>query len=275
MHPFKRHTAAIVLAILIAALAAPPVPTAAQMAPPASQPATDASPKEVAENVATLTEQLTQFAAMMAAPNLFNLNAQQMKGVDAVIASLKTKFHDELNDENFDEVFAAFAEGVRKVIPPERQAEFDMRMKAGSEAKHRGDCASHLKTLGQGLLLYSNENRGKYPPDFATLVAYMMDMETPARTYFCPDAQKVTPPADFAKRTLEERARWIAEHSDYVYVPGKTSASPGGDVVMYEKRGLHKATQGLSGGQPGLTVLHGDGSVEFLPDDQAAKVLPK
>ena len=38
------------------------------------------------------------------------------------------------------------------------------------ETANRVKCASNERQIGQAILLYSNDNKGKYPPDLGTLI---------------------------------------------------------------------------------------------------------
>ena len=40
---------------------------------------------------------------------------------------------------------------------------------AANETQMRIKCASNLRQIGQAMLLYANENKGKYPDDLGTL----------------------------------------------------------------------------------------------------------
>ena len=102
------------------------------------------------------------------------------------------------------------------------------------ESANRIVSASNLRQIGQGLMLYSNANQNRYPPDLATLV----------RT------KDVTPAV--LDSPLGQAAGW-----DYVYLfhPGLTNPA-GADVILaYD-------AAAWEGGE-GTNVLYGDGHVSW------------
>jgi prepilin-type processing-associated H-X9-DG protein len=125
------------------------------------------------------------------------------------------------------------------------------------ETANRVKCGSNERQIGQAILLYSNENRGKYPPDLGTLVK---TQDITAEVFVCPTGEK-TVPRNLA--TKDAQAKWVNENSDYVYIgAGKTSAIGADVIVLYEKPDAHQ-------GQ-GMNILYGDGHVEFqlMPNAQ-------
>jgi prepilin-type processing-associated H-X9-DG protein len=115
---------------------------------------------------------------------------------------------------------------------------------AAEEAVDREKSAANLRQIGQAILLYTNENKGKFPPDLATVVK----------------TQDVT-----------------AEVLKSPYGPAKAA---GGDIVLVAPAGVNPmAAQGgaervfvaydqaaLEAGE-GTNVLFGDGHVEWLAAD--------
>ena len=119
------------------------------------------------------------------------------------------------------------------------------------ETANRVKCGSNMRQMGQAILLYANENRGKYPPDLGTLIK---TQDVTAEVFMCPSAHDPTQP--LAAMNLDEKAKWVNENSDYVYVgKGMTSAANAETIVLYEKPDAH-------GGQ-GMNMLYADGHVEF------------
>jgi prepilin-type processing-associated H-X9-DG protein len=112
--------------------------------------------------------------------------------------------------------------------------------------------ANNLRMIGQGCLLYANENKGKYPPSLGD-IAVNEDLAPDA--FFKPGHQR-RPPAETANHP-KELAAWINANSDYVYLgQGKTVQAAGRqDVIAYEKHGP---------GSEGANVLFGDGHVEWV-----------
>ena len=106
------------------------------------------------------------------------------------------------------------------------------------ETANRIKSASNLRQIGQGLLLYSNENQNKYPPDLATLL----------RTEDMTPAVLDSPLGEAAGQA----AGW-----DYVYLfhPGLNNTA-GADVILaYD-------AAAWEGGE-GTNVLYGDGHVSW------------
>jgi prepilin-type processing-associated H-X9-DG protein len=123
------------------------------------------------------------------------------------------------------------------------------------ETANRVKCASNLRQLGQAMLLYANENKGKYPPDLGTL---LLTQDMTVNVFVCPSSGTEIPKN---LKTREERAKWIDEHSDYIYAgAGLGSDAPPQIILIHEKQNNHD--------HDGMNLLYGDGHVEFqtLPD---------
>jgi prepilin-type processing-associated H-X9-DG protein len=136
------------------------------------------------------------------------------------------------------------------------------------EQANRVKCASNMHMIGNGILLYANDHKGKYPADLGTL---LKEEDLPAQVFVCPTEAHATPPGP---ANPDAAAKWVNENSDYVYVgAGKTSAIGADVVVMYEKPDAHN--------RQGMNILFGDGHIEFvtLPDAmrmiQAQQQAPK
>ena len=122
--------------------------------------------------------------------------------------------------------------------------------------------ASNLRAIGQAILIYSNENRGRAPLDFGLLYR---TQETPPETFVNPRVSSDVPPAG---QTPEEVAAWINARTDYLFpAAGKSVSSfDGDDVVAYENP---------ADGARGINVLFGDGHVEFREMRWALEMLAK
>jgi prepilin-type processing-associated H-X9-DG protein len=121
------------------------------------------------------------------------------------------------------------------------------------ETANRIKCASNMRQIGQAILLYSNENKGNYPPDFRTLI---LTQEITADAFVCPSGN-VSLPANLAQMKPEQIANWVNEHSPYVYAgKGLKNNAPADRVVLYEKLEDHNSDGG--------NFLYGDGHVEFF-----------
>lgn len=129
---------------------------------------------------------------------------------------------------------------------------------------HRIRCQRNLSMISNGLLLYTTDraSRGAYPDD---LLPLLVDGEMSPEMFVCPESNdtKATGPttqtifADFAK----------PGRCSYVYrAAGLTTATvTPKHVLAHERLGNHS--------DPGINVLFGDGSVEWLDADKAKKLI--
>ena len=133
------------------------------------------------------------------------------------------------------------------------------------ETANRVKCATNMRQMGQGILLYSNENRGNYPDEYATLVKYMLDAGTSPDVFACPSGDAALPkPANLMQ--ADEVVAWAKESSPYVYLGGGKRHDTAADVViLYERLGSHDGD--------GVNMLFGDGHVEFQMTDSAEQIL--
>jgi len=131
------------------------------------------------------------------------------------------------------------------------------------ETANRVKCASNMRQIGQGMLLYSNDHRGQYPPDLATVAR---EEEIGPETFICPSGKK-SPPPNATGMTREQVAEWVVKNTDYVYLgAGKTNATPADEVVLYEDPTDH--------GRDGINALFGDGHVEFMRMNEVQQRIP-
>jgi prepilin-type processing-associated H-X9-DG protein len=131
------------------------------------------------------------------------------------------------------------------------------------EMANRAKCASNLRQIGQGMLLYANENRGRYPDELGQLNMGVVVFVCPSRgTSIPPDIRGPTPEAK------QQAAKWVDAHSDYVYLgKGLTYAIDAQTVLVYEKESNHS--------RDGMNMLYGDGHVEWMPMPAARQLIAK
>jgi len=144
------------------------------------------------------------------------------------------------------------------------------------ETANRVKCASNERQIGQAILLYSNDHRGKYPPDLGELItnpgtippelAQVGGVQAITLEVFtCPSSDNDVP-SSIEHAAKPAQAKWVNENSSYVYVgQGKTNQGGEDDLVLYEKEGDHD--------QDGLNMLFADGSVLWEPMAEARQII--
>jgi prepilin-type processing-associated H-X9-DG protein len=110
------------------------------------------------------------------------------------------------------------------------------------ETANRVKSASNLRQLGQGMLLWSNENGGKFPPDVATLRKYMADMDVKTDELFKSPLGSGPGGEDYV----------------YLYYEGLNNAASAEVIVAYDAAALNRRE-----GRDGTNLLFGDGHVEW------------
>jgi prepilin-type processing-associated H-X9-DG protein len=128
------------------------------------------------------------------------------------------------------------------------------------EQANRVKCAANMSYIYKCMYLYSNENKGKFPPDLGTLIK---TQDIAAQFFVCPSGSDGPVPT-FAN--LDESAKWVNENSAYIYLgAGKNNLVPAEEIVMYEKPDNHN--------RQGMNVVYGDGHVEYHRMDEAMKLI--
>jgi prepilin-type processing-associated H-X9-DG protein len=128
-----------------------------------------------------------------------------------------------------------------------------------NEMANRITCAAHLKQIGMCMQIYSNENKGQYPPGPEAL---LLTQDITDEVFICPSSNdKIS-----SDMTLEKRVAKLADggHDSYVYLGKGKNGTAGGKVVLaYEVMSHHIV---------GFNALFGDGHVEFIGPPIAQKV---
>jgi prepilin-type processing-associated H-X9-DG protein len=130
------------------------------------------------------------------------------------------------------------------------------------ETANRVKCASNMRQIGQGILLYANDHKGKYPDNLGQLV---VAEDLTAQVFVCPSGSKNVP-MDIIRAPKDQQGDWVNQHSDYIYLGAGKKNSIAADVItLYEKSQDH--------GNAGMNLLFGDGHVEFMTMPVAWKML--
>jgi prepilin-type processing-associated H-X9-DG protein len=120
------------------------------------------------------------------------------------------------------------------------------------ETANRVKCAANLRTMGQGLLLYANDHKGKYPLSIGELLT----LQLPLEIFVCPSSGKSVP-ANIVNADLQTQMTWVNDNGDYVYMgANKTSSARASEIIVYERADDH--------GQQGINILYGDGHVDWI-----------
>ncbi|CAN5476052.1 hypothetical protein BH09PLA1_BH09PLA1_10950 [soil metagenome] len=130
------------------------------------------------------------------------------------------------------------------------------------ETANRVKCASNERQIGQAILLYSNDNKGKYPPDLGTLV--VTEDITP-EVFICPNSNTRVP-KNWPQMNDQQKIDWVNSNSSFIYLgAGMDNSQPADAIVLYEQDRDH--------GPDGMNMLYGDGHVEFNFMDPAKKAI--
>jgi hypothetical protein len=131
------------------------------------------------------------------------------------------------------------------------------------ETAKRVQCASNIRQISMGILMYANDHKGEYPPDLGTLVTsgpLAIDL------FVCPLTKNQIPP-EIRNAPKAQQATWVNEHSDYIY-HGKglnTRKAAAMTPVISEREGAATTV--------GENIGFGDGHVEWVLPAQAKKLL--
>jgi prepilin-type processing-associated H-X9-DG protein len=120
------------------------------------------------------------------------------------------------------------------------------------ETANRVKCQSNLSQIGMAMLLYSNENKGKAPPDLGTL---LLTQDLTVDVFTCPSGHGM--PHGVRNMKPEDQAKWVNEGGHYEYLKPKVVLTKlaADDVIVYEKVDAHDGD--------GMNILYADGHAEF------------
>src|SRR5205085_1349876 len=120
-------------------------------------------------------------------------------------------------------------------------------------------CGSNLRQIGLAIQMYIDDNRGRLPPDLATV---MTTQDLTSEVFVCPSTADERAAGPSTQALLAEFAK--PGHCSYVLaspLPKMWNAVKPAHVLAYEAAGNHY------GG--GTNVLFGDGRCERLTDARA------
>ena len=112
-------------------------------------------------------------------------------------------------------------------------------------------CASHLRQIGRGIMLYSNDHGGQYPDGLERLIAG--DYCSPD-LFICPLTDQVRATGPTTQAIVSDFQK--PGHCSYVYVGSGWAGYMPLQILAYERPGNH--------GRDGMNVLFGDGHVDAV-----------
>lgn len=129
------------------------------------------------------------------------------------------------------------------------------------EQANRIKCASNLRQIGQGMMLYANDNKGRYPDTIDPLVrgGYLA-----ADVLVCPSSVDTVAPGG----TPAAQAASLATpgHLSYVYLGKGLRITARSNVILaYEPLADHR--------KDGMNVLYADGHVAWRPKGIAPQMV--
>jgi prepilin-type processing-associated H-X9-DG protein len=127
------------------------------------------------------------------------------------------------------------------------------------ERANRVHCGSNLRQIGQGLMLYANDHKGRYPADLVTLI---FETDLNPEVFVCPSSndEKATGPTTQALR--EDFAK--PHRCSYIYCGNMSANSPADMVLAYENPENHE--------NDGMNVLYNDGHVDWIHGESARRL---
>lgn len=121
-------------------------------------------------------------------------------------------------------------------------------------------CSSNLRSIGQAVQMYANENRGVFPPDFATL---LLTQDVTSEVFVCYATNDERAEGPTTQAIADQLS--AGGHLSYVYTgKGMTLKSPANAVLAYEP---------LTNHGNGMNVLFADGRVNWIDPVQGRKLL--
>ncbi len=130
-----------------------------------------------------------------------------------------------------------------------------------TEGAYRVQCGSHLRQIGQAIMLYAIDHQGRYPNTFGEL----LEEDVTSFAFVC-SSSKDTPAAAGPTTQATAANLHAGGHLSYIYLgKGITGVPPAKMVISYEPLANHN--------NKGMNVLFGDGQVAFIPRKDAVTLL--
>jgi prepilin-type processing-associated H-X9-DG protein len=124
-----------------------------------------------------------------------------------------------------------------------------------------------MRQIAQGVMLYANENKGKYPADLGAL-AVALQGELSWDVFGCPTDGGIEAPGPDILNDPEKYRQFVNENTHYVYLGGKlNAAAPADRILAYEHEEAHE--------QEGMNIVFNDGHVEWFTYDHAMQLIEK
>lgn len=146
-----------------------------------------------------------------------------------------------------------------------------------SEPAEYPGCGANLKAIGTAMLMYANTHRGGYPDSLDDLLV-VSDNGLTADNLICPSTPDEPARAATTQQTMQalgelgrpEQSALAAHrppmHLSYIYAAKGLSSNSTQDMVLaYEPLSNHPNNS--------LMALYGDGHVDTVPREQAAKMI--
>jgi hypothetical protein len=129
-------------------------------------------------------------------------------------------------------------------------------------------CASNFSQVGQAILAYSNDNRGRYPPDLAALVKAQ---NISVADFLCPSMPGGSSlPSNLEQMSIDQKADWVKQHADVVYLGACLRLdAPPETIVLYEKHDERNSPPDGSFNTYEVQMLFANGHVEPIPSAEA------
>ncbi len=228
--------------------------SAALISRPARSSAAEKEPDKVQQMTEGMHEAFMEFGEMVG-----GLSAEQKTKVDALEKKLSARLKANPSEADDARAFQQKAMGqFREILTAEQKAKFDEQMHASAERAAVVLTGSNLRQIGMAAMKYAGDHKDVLPPKLGALVSATLEPRM-----FLAGNSTTKLPANLDKFDAKAKAVWVNENSDFVWLGAakKQADLPANFVLAYVKVAA-----------PQKSFLMGDGSVQTLDPDPAAKV---